>query len=106
MIEVLEKAKKDCILYTCVEGDTLNSIAQKFNLNVADIKRDNPLFSSVYAGCKLWLTGINKRKIIVEPLQSLYDIAVKYNTTVDSLIKINNLKSTSVFVGMQLLIED
>lgn len=105
MIKILEKEQTDNLLYTCVEGDTLNSIAEKFNITTDDIIRDNPLFSSVYPGCMLWLTDIGRRKIVVKPLQSLYDIASIYNVSVDKLIKLNNLKSTKIFVGMQLKID-
>ena len=105
MIKILEKEQTDNLLYTCVEGDTLNSIAEKFNITAEDIIRDNPLFSSVYPGCMLWLTDIGRRKIVVKPLQSLYDIASIYNVSVDKLIKLNNLKSTKIFVGMQLKID-
>ncbi len=105
MIKVLEKPAVDELLYTCVEGDTLNSIAQKFNISPDDIIRNNPLFSSVYAGCMLWLTDIGRRKIVVQPMQTLYDIASIYDVPVDRLIKINNLKSTKIFVGMQLKID-
>lgn len=54
----------------------------------------------------LLLSNISKRKITVEPLDSLETIATKYNTTPEKLVKLNNLKSTKVFVGMQLFVDE
>lgn len=106
MIKVLEKNNKKDLLYTCNTDDTLESVAQKFNITVSDILRDNPLFSSVYPGCMLYLTGLGRRKVIVAPLQNLDDIARENNVSVESIIKANNLHSKNVFVGMQLYIEE
>ncbi len=105
MIKILEKTSNQNLLYTCIEGDTLESIANKFNITTADILRDNPLFSSVYAGCMLYLTGIGKKKIIVAPLQTLEMIANEHNISVQRIMELNELKSPRVFVGMQLLID-
>lgn len=105
MIEILEKKQKDNMLYTCVEGDTLESIAAKFGVSVADIMRDNPLFSSVYAGCVLYLTGLGKTRVFVKPLQTIDDVAEENGVSVESIMRLNGLTSRRVFVGMQLLID-
>ncbi len=105
MIKILEKGIKSSLLYTCTADDTLESIASRFNITTTDILRDNPLFSSVYPGCMLYLTGIGKHRVIVAPMQTLEDIAREYNVTVESIMKSNNLQSKVVFVGMQLLID-
>ncbi len=41
---------------------------------------------------------------IVKSGDSLWSIAQKYNTTVDDIIKVNNLKSTLLSIGQTLLI--
>ena len=105
MIKILEKDKKDKFLYICQRDDTLESIMDKFNLTKEEFLYDNPLFSSVYEGCMLLISGIDRKKIIVKPLQTLFDIAKEYNMTVEDLISMNNLKSDKVFVGMQLIIK-
>lgn len=105
MIKILEKTSNSNLLYTCVEGDTLEGIANKFSITTADILRDNPLFSSVYAGCMLYLTGLGKKRIVVAPLQTLEMIANENNVTVQRIMELNGLKSPCVFVGMQLLID-
>ena len=105
MIKVLEQSTRNTLLYTCVAGDTLECIANKFGITTSDILRDNPLFSSVYPGCVLYLTNLGKKRVIVAPLETLDDIAKRYNVTVDEIMKTNNLVTRKVFVGMQLLID-
>ena len=41
---------------------------------------------------------------VVKSGDSLWSIAQKYNTTVDDIIKVNNLKSTLLSIGQTLLI--
>ena len=106
MIKVLSEVERDSILYTCREGDTIDSIARRFGTSLNSIKDSNPLFSGVYEGCILLLENISKSRITVEPLESIESIAEKYGTTVERIMKLTNLKSAKVFVGMQLLIDD
>ncbi len=105
MIKVIKKSPQNNFLYRCSKLDTLEGIADKFNLSKEEILLNNPLFSGVYEGCMLWLSGVGKHKVIVKPLQTLQDIATEHNTTTEKLIQINNLKSSRVFVGMQLYID-
>lgn len=104
MIEVLESKKPQELLYVCKGGDTLESIAQNFGLTTASILETNPLFSSVYEGCVLYLKGIGNHRVTVAPLQTLEEIAEENRVTVEDIMKTNNLRSRKVFVGMQLLI--
>ena len=97
MIEILEKKQSDNLLYTCVERDTLESIAAKFGVSVADIMRDNPLFSSVYAGCVLYLTGLGKTRVFVKPLQTIDDVAAENGVSVESIMRLNGLASQGKF---------
>lgn len=105
MIKVLGESRQDSILYVCAAGENLDSIARDFGISPAAIKRSNPLFSSVYPGCMLLLENTNKRQIVVGPLETLESIAVENNTTVEKIMKINNLKSSKIFVGMHLFLD-
>ncbi len=105
MIKVLEQSTRENFLYTCVAGDTLDSIANRFGVTKADIMRDNPLFSSVYPGCVLYLTNLGKKRVVVAPLETLDDIAKNNGVSVESIMRANGLKTRKVFVGMQLLID-
>ncbi len=105
MIRIVEQPKLDNLLYRCVEGDTLESIASRYQISTEEIKRLNPLYSSVYPGCVIYLTGLGRHRVFVGPLETLYDIANKNHTTVEHIMRINNLSTDKVFVGMQLLLD-
>lgn len=43
---------------------------------------------------------------MVKPGDNLYQIARKFNTTVDKLITLNNLKNTTLSVGQILMVRE
>lgn len=43
---------------------------------------------------------------MVKPGDNLYQIARKFNTTVDKLIALNNLKNTTLSVGQILIVRE
>jgi LysM repeat protein len=107
--------------YTVKSGDTLWSIAKKYNVPVEQLKQLNNLSSnSLTIGQVLKIptqtpvtptppptpaepTGEYK-VYIVQPGDSLYQIANKNNTTVNKLMDYNNLTSTSLSIGQQIRI--
>ena len=98
--------------YIVKRGDTLYSLANKFNTSVSLIKSINNLKNDfLTVGQKLiipnsdFIDNKNKQKIYtVQKGDSLYTIAKEYNTTVDELINANNLKSTLLQIGSELII--
>ena len=105
--------------YKVKRGDTLYSIANAFNTTVNEIKRLNSLTSNtIYIGQELNLPqpslppveeptpenpGENIYTIYtVLKGDSLWEIAKKYNITVQELIDINDLLTTTIKVGDQL----
>ncbi len=99
--------------YTVVAGDSLWSIAKKFNTTVDQIKQLNNLSSNTLKiGQVLKIpTTIpipepsGEYKIyIVQAGDSLYQIANNNNTTVSKLMDYNNLTSTSLSIGQQIKI--
>ncbi len=95
--------------YTVVSGDSLWSIANKYNTTVAELKRVNNLVSdNLSIGQVLILpsesgsTGTNTYTVVSG--DSLWSIARKYNTTVDNLKKLNNLTSNSLSIGQILIV--
>lgn len=91
--------------YTVQRGDTLWSIAKKFNTNVNDLKRLNNLSSNVlYIGQTLKVPEYYKAEdtnisYVVKKGDTLYSIANQYGTTVNDIKKYNNLTSDSLSIG-------
>ena len=97
------------INYVVVSGDSLYSIARKYNTTVDEIKRLNNLTSntlSIGQVLKIPITTNNNNYInyIVVSGDSLYAIARKYNTTVDEIKRLNNLTSNALSIGQNLKI--
>ena len=93
--------------YTVVKGDTLSQIASRFNTTVAELKRLNNLTSDIISvGQILKLptstTTPTYGTYTVVKGDSLYQIAKKYNTTVEELKTLNNLTSNTLYIGQQL----
>ena len=92
--------------YNVRKGDTLYSIASKYNTTIDEIKRLNNLTSNQLSiGQILKLPTIDLTDTyIVKKGDTLYSIANKYNTTVDELKQLNNLSTNTLSIGQTLLI--
>jgi len=99
-------------IYTVQSGDSLWSIAKKFNVSVDDLKSENNLTSNLISvGQVLRIpasapTEPNPNYIVyvVKSGDSLYRIAQQYNTTVDTIKNFNNLTNNILQIGQELLI--
>lgn len=97
------------ITYTVKKGDNLYNIAKAYNTSVSEITRINNLSNtSLSIGQTLKIpsssSNTNITTYIVKKGDSLYSIAKKYNTTVDSLKKKNNLKTNNLSIGQKIII--
>ncbi len=97
--------------YTVQKGDTLYSIARKFDTTVDKIKALNNLNSDVITeGQTLKISDednqANRDTYTVQKGDTLYSIAQKLNTTVDELKKINNLTSNTLSIGQILKVKE
>lgn len=97
--------------YTVQKGDSLWSIANKYGVSVEELKNANNLSSNLLNVGQTLKIPSKKEPITgdysvytVSKGDSLYSIAKKYNLSVNDLVKYNNLSSTNLSVGQQLLI--
>ena len=100
--------------YKVKSGDTLYSIAKKYNISVNELKELNNLKNNNITVGQVLKIKFNipseevteKNYYIVKSGDTLYSIAKKYNTTVDEIKKLNNLKSDNLSIGMELKIKE
>ena len=100
----------DAGYYKVKSGDSLWSIAKKYNTSVDELKKLNNLSSNLLSvGQILYLPESKKEQdnndtYIVKSGDTLYAIANKFNTTISDLKSINNLSTTNLKVGQILKI--
>lgn len=103
------KENTNSTTYTVKSGDTLYGLANKYNTSVDAIATLNNLSSnnlSIGQTLKIPISTQNQNEppYIVKPGDTLYSIARKYNTTVSELISRNNLKTSNLKIGQELII--
>lgn len=92
--------------YVVVKGDTLYSIAKRFNTTVQKIKELNNITTDIIKiGQVLKIPSSMENVYVVKKGDTLYSIAKKYNTTVENIMNINNLNSTIIQIGQKLIIK-
>ena len=98
-------------LYTVVSGDTLYSIARRFNVSVDNLKNINKLNSNILSiGQTLKIPNSSivqvpsKITYTVKNGDTLYSIAKTYNTTVDIIKSLNNLVNNNLAIGQTLIL--
>ncbi len=94
------------ITYVVRSGDSLWSIAKRYDVSVDELKSANGLTSNLLAiGQELVIPQTSEYKTyIVKSGDSLWKIARDNNVNVNDLIGLNNLNSTVLQIGQQLLI--
>ena len=96
-------------VYEVQKGDTLYSIAKKFNTSVDKIKEINSIVGDLLTiGMNLLIPTSNLSDIIIHKVvsgDSLWSLANKYNTTIDSIKQLNNLVSDLLKIGEELQVK-
>ena len=99
--------EENTISYTVQKGDSLYSIARKYSTTIDKIKDLNNLTTNLLSIGQVLLipTDTNlETTYTVHKGDSLYSIAKKYDTTVDRLKQLNNLKSNLLSIGQILIV--
>ena len=108
-IPVKEINDEDNSLYIVQKGDSLYSIANKYNILVNDLIDANNLASTILSVGQRLIIPNQKQEIqgvnyTVKPGDTLYSIANRYNISVNDIVKANDLKSNILSIGQVLLI--
>lgn len=91
--------------YVVKKGDSLWSIARKYNLSVNELKALNNLSSNVLSvGQRLIVGKESSNDYVVSAGDTLWAIARKFNVSVDDIKALNNLSSNNLSIGMTLKI--
>ena len=100
-------ALSEVTIYKVQSGDNLYDLAKKFGTSVSELKDLNNLKSdslSINQELKVPAVNIGETTYTVKSGDSLYSIAKKFNTSVDTLKKKNGLGSTMLSIGQVLKI--
>ena len=98
---------EDYDYYTIKQGDTLYSIAQKYNTTVDNIKSLNNLTSNTLSiGTLIKIPSTLTTTHVVKKGDTLWSIAKEYDISVNELKSANNLTSNLLNLGQQLLIPE
>ena len=99
--------------YTVKRGDTLYGISNQFGVSVDDIyKLNNLTTTNLSIGQVLKIpnkSGTNPSGTFIYTVKkgdSLYNIARRYETTVNEIVSLNNLKTINLSIGQKLIVPE
>jgi len=99
------KSNKDIQLYIAKSGDTVASIASKFNVTSDSIRWSNSLESdTINAGQKLYIPPVNGVVYVVKQGDTPATLAEKYDANKQQIIAFNDAELTGLKVGERIII--
>ncbi len=98
------------ITYTVVRGDTLSEIAQRFGTTVGALAAENGIKNPnlIYAGQVLKINSSGSQQSAniqyrIKRGDTLSEIAVRYNTTVNAIANANNIKNPNLIYAGEVI---
>jgi LysM repeat protein len=114
VVEAVPPAVPNTAEYTVVSGDTLWKIAAKFNTSISEIVTLNNLDPNkyLYIGQKLKVPASVSPEPAPQPVihtvqsgDTLWKVAQRYGTTIDAIVKANNLDPAKyLYIGQKITI--
>lgn len=103
---VSNKPRTNVIQYTVQSGETITSIAGKFNIDEATILEENKMFADdiLKSGQTISILPVSGATERVDQDETLEQIAKKHNVDIDAIIDFNNLDSKDAIEFAQILI--
>lgn len=101
------KSKKDIVIYVSVEGDTVASVAQKYNVTSDSIRWSNRLTGdSIAVGTELAIPPVNGIVYTVKEGDTVDSLANRYNVNRAKLIEMNDAEINGLVVGERIILPD
>lgn len=101
------KSWRDIQEYKVVNGDTLQSIAQKFGVTSESIRWSNSLAAdSVSAGVSLVIPPQNGIVVTAKTGDTPQSLATRYNASAEQIIQANDAEKSGLVLGRRVLIPD
>lgn len=106
VIPIEDNSSDNNIVYVVKNGDTLYSIAKRYNVDVDLLKNYNNLDDNMIAvGQKLTIPNTNEFiTYYVRTNDTLESIAKRFNRDIDFIKRINNLQTNDITIGQLLII--
>lgn len=99
------KSNKDILTYVAESGDTVSSIASKFNVTSDSIRWSNNLIAStVNPGQKLYIPPVNGVVYTVKGGDTPDSLASKYNANKEQIIEYNDAELSGLAPGERIII--
>ena len=98
-------SRKDIKSYVVQAGESVSSVAAKFNITSDSIMWSNNLNSNnINAGTKLVVPPVNGIVYVVKSGDTVDSLATKYRANKDQIIAVNDIELTGLKVGDQILV--
>ena len=88
--------------YRVLDGETVISVANKFNLPVCAIIKDNNLKSEISKGDLLYIERTDDRVYKVTPFDTLFSVAQKFGVSESEILQKNGVPY--IFFGLSIKI--